>query len=184
MTRVQIRPSTSEGEGVKIAVQLQPATGAPAEVAYTWDADTEILSAQLSPADCGDGPTGSVGVEGADGSWLVLDVSAGRIGGVEVAIWPELRERAALDPPEAVEDARAVVGAPGRQGRAELTPLQIATRLTAESDQRQRNIHFMLGTPRRRRTVRLARDLLLDVDQDGHLSGLWLLNVPPCPNET
>jgi hypothetical protein len=29
--------------------------------------------------------------------------------------------------------------------------------------------------------VRLARDLLLDVDDKSHISGLWLLNVPPSP---
>jgi hypothetical protein len=29
--------------------------------------------------------------------------------------------------------------------------------------------------------VRLARDLMLDVDASNHLAGLWLLNVPPFP---
>ena len=169
---------------MKIAVQLQPASGAPAAVAYTWDADTEILSARLSPVGDGEGLSASVGVEGSDGSWLVLDVAAGRLGGVEVAVWPELRELPRLDPPPAVEDACVVLPAQAAAAIGEVASLEMATLLTAETDQEQRNIHFRLGRPRRARTVRVARDLLLDVDEGSHLSGLWLLNVPPCPDDT
>ena len=97
---------------MKIAVQHQPATGLQQEVEYRWDPDTDILSAQLSPPASGDGMSGSVGLEGSDGSWLILDVGSGRI------------------------------------------------------------------------NVRIARDLLLDIDEKGHISGLWLLNVPPCPTES
>ena len=34
-------------DNVNIAVQLEPANGTPPEVEYKWDADTDILSAQL-----------------------------------------------------------------------------------------------------------------------------------------
>ena len=175
---------SSRENAVKIAVQIQPVSGAPAAVAYTWDADTEILSARLNPSDGGDGLSGSVGLEGSDGSWLVLDVAAGRIGGVEVAVWPELRELPRLDPPAAVEDAGVLLPAQATAASGQLASLEMATLLTAETDQAQRNIHFRLGRPRRARTVRVARDLLLDVDECSHLSGLWLLNVPPCPGNT
>src|SRR4051812_22825503 len=67
---------------VKIAVELLPANGSPQEVEYRWDSDTDILSAQLLPPAKGEGMSGSVGLEGSDGSWLILDVSAGRINGV------------------------------------------------------------------------------------------------------
>ena len=36
----------------------------------------DILSAQLSPRAAGEGMSGSVGLEGTDGSWLILDVAA------------------------------------------------------------------------------------------------------------
>jgi len=29
----------------------------------------------------------------------------------------------------------------------------------------------------------VARDLLVDVDDKNRISGVWLLNVPPCPTE-
>jgi hypothetical protein len=166
---------------VKIAVKLQPASGAPAEVAYRWDPDTEILSAQLTSRQASEGLSGSVGLEGSDGSWLLLDVASGRIDGVEVAVWPDVQELPTLAPPATVEDVHVVV--PARDQR-EISSLEMATRLTAEADRAQRNFHFRLGRPRLGRTVRVARDLLLDVDEDSHLSGLWLLNVPPCPTES
>jgi hypothetical protein len=60
--------------------------------------------------------------------------------------------------------------------------LEVETPLFAESDNSERVIHFKLGKPREARTVRLGQDLLLDVDRQGQLAGLWLLNVPPFPD--
>jgi len=167
---------------VKIAVQLQPATGAPQEVEYRWDPDTDILSAQLSPRASGEGMSGSVGLEGSDGSWLILDVGSGCINGVEIAVWPEVRKTAVLTPPSGIEHLHVTV--PSRRSQPNIASLEMNAHLVAESDHDQRNFHFRLGKPRSARTVRVARDLLLDVDEKGHISGLWLLNVPPCPAES
>ena len=52
---------------MNIAVHIEPANGAPPEVEYKWDADTDILSAQLKTRSIGDGMSGSVEVEGKDG---------------------------------------------------------------------------------------------------------------------
>jgi hypothetical protein len=167
---------------VKIAVQLEPPAEAPARVDYTWDPDTDILSAQLNPRASGDGMSGSVGLEGADGSWVILDVAAGRINGVEVAVWPDVRKLAVLNPPANIEDMRVVV--PSRQSQPEIASLEMATRMTAEADSAQRIFHFRVGKARGARTVRIARDLLLDLDDKSQIAGLWLLNVPPCPTAT
>ena len=164
---------------MKIAVRLDPPTGAPPEVAYRWDPDTEILSAQLPQNGGGDGMSGSVGLEGSDGSWVILDVSDGRINGVEVAVWPDVRTLSAFAPPSKVEDAHVVL--PSRTSQPSIASLESTTRLTAEADAAERNFHFRVGSGRGARTVRLARDLLLDVDDKSHISGLWLLNVPPSP---
>jgi hypothetical protein len=165
---------------VKIAVQLEPATGGtPAEVAYKWDNDTEILSAQLSPGTPSKGMSGSVGLEGADGSWLILDVDGGRINGVEIAVWPEVRKLSVLAPPSNIEDALVVI--PARASQPNIASMEHATRMIADADAAQRNFHFRLGKPKLSRTIRLARDVLLDVDEKSQISGLWLLNVPPGP---
>jgi hypothetical protein len=164
---------------VKIPIQVEPsATAAPA-VEYRWDRDTEILSAHLKPRGNGSGLSGSVELEGSDGSWLILDVSAGSIASVEVAVWPDVQKRHSLKPPGAVEDGHVTV--PSRKSQPGVAALEVDTPLTAEADADERVFHFTLGRPKQTRTVRCGRDLLLDVDGSNHLVGLWLLNVPPFP---
>lgn len=169
-----------------IAVQLEPATGTPPEVEYRWDPDTDILSAQLrshSKGD-GDGGYGSLEVEGSDGSWLIIDLAEGRINGVEVAVWPDVRKLPTLDPPPNVEDAQVTL--PARRATAGVANVEVDVPLIAESDTAERVIHFRLGKPRDTRVVRVARvarDLLLEVDQHSRLAGVWLLNVPPFPED-
>ena len=164
---------------VKIPIQIEPSGGAAPAVEYRWDPDTEILSAQLKPRAAGKGLSGSVELEGADGSWLILDVSAGCINGVEIAVWPDVRKRNSLKPPGAVEDGHVTV--PSRKSQPGVAALEVETPLIAEADEAERVFHFTLGRPQATRTVRFARDILLDVDGTNHLAGLWLLNVPPFP---
>jgi hypothetical protein len=163
---------------VSVAVQLQPAISSPPAVDYRWDTDTDILTARLRGARAGAGMSGSVELEGPDGSWLILDVAAGCIDGVEVAVWPDVHKRATLAPP-AAEDAQVVV--PSSADGKDVSTLEVETRLMAESDTAERVIHFRVGSPRAVRTVRLGSDLLLDVDPQSRIAGVWLLNVPPFP---
>lgn len=169
---------------MKIPIQVEPAEqpSTATTVEYRWDTDTEILSAQLVPPATGSGMSGSVEVEGADGSWLILEVSSGRINGVEVAVWPDVQTRAALTPPGTVEDARVIV--PSRRSQPGLASVEVETPLLAETDEAERVFHFTLGRPGQTRTLRFARDLLIDVDRSNHLAGLWLLNVPPFPAQS
>ena len=164
---------------LKIPIEVEPANGASPAVEYRWDADTEILSAQLNPRTSSSGMSGSVEVEGADGSWLILDVSAGRINGVEVAVWPNVHKRSSLALPGKVEDGNIRV--PSRRSQPDVASLEFETPVLAEADEAERVFHFTLGKRRQTRTVRFARDLLLDVDGSNNLAGLWLLNVPPFP---
>jgi hypothetical protein len=164
---------------VNIAVHVEPSSGTPPDVDYRWDPDTDILSCQLRPRAVGEGMSGAVELEGKDGSWLTLDIASGRINGVEIAVWPDVQKRPVLAPPAAVEDARVAV--PVGRSDGGVASLEITTHLVAEADNLERVIHFRLGPPRETRTVRLGRDLLLDLDTQNRLAGLWLLNVPPFP---
>ena len=164
---------------MNIAVELEPSAGNPPDVDYRWDPDTDILTANLRPRAVGEGVSGSVEVEGKDGSWLILDIASGRINGVEVAVWPDVRKRSALQPPAAIEDARVLF--PKRRADAGIAALEVTTHLMAEADHAERVIHFRLGAPRETKTVRLGRDLLLDLDAQSRIAGVWLLNVPPFP---
>jgi hypothetical protein len=172
--------SSRARRGVDIAVQLEPSAGSPPAVEYRWDADTDILTARLESSGDGAGPSGSVELEGPDGAWLILDVVKGRIAGVEVAVWPDVHKRASLAPPGSADHAQAVVRLAASQAGPALVEME--TVLHAESDESERVIHFRLGVRRDVRTVRLGRDLLLEVDSQGRIAGLWLLNVPPLPS--
>jgi hypothetical protein len=164
---------------VKIPIQVEPAREASPAVEYRWDPDTEILSAQLNPRSGGKGMSGSVEVEGSDGSWLILDVTAGRINGVEIAVWPDVQKRQSLKPPGTIEEGHVLL--PSRRSQPDVAALEVETPVLAEADESERVFHFVLGKRRQTRTVRFARDLLLEVDGTNHLAGLWLLNVPPFP---
>jgi hypothetical protein len=164
---------------VNIAVQLEPRTDKTPKVTYTWDSDTEILSAHLRPGSEASGLSGSVGLEGSDGSWVILDVNGGRINAVEVAVWPEVQQRSALEIPKKIEDAAVLI--PAARSSREVKSVEVATALTAESDPAKSTIHFRLGKPAKTRAIRLATDILLDVDANNRVTGLWLLNVPPAP---
>ena len=63
-----------------------------------------------------------------------------------------------------------------------MASLEINTQMIAEADNLERVIHFRLGSARETRTVRLGRDLLIDLDMQSRIAGLWLLNVPPFPD--
>ena len=164
---------------IAVQVQIQPSEPTAQTVEYRWDDDTDILSAQLSPKVEGKGMSGSVGLEGSDGSWVILDIAAGRINGVEIAVWPEVRRLQSLATPTTIEDASVVV--PARLSQPNIASVEMNSHLYAEADKDQKTLHFRLGKPKSSRTIRVARELLLDVDEKSQISGLWLLNVPPGP---
>ena len=167
---------------MNITVQVEPADIAPPAVRYRWDTDTAILTASLfDAAPAGQGLSGSVELAGDDGSWVILDVKAGRINGVEVAVWPDVRKMTVLDPPVHTPAVRLVVAS--RRPESGVAVLQMDTALIAESDQTERTIHFRLGSCRAARTLRIARDVLVDVDERQSIKGIWLLNVPPFPSD-
>jgi hypothetical protein len=166
---------------VEIAVRLgPPPAAAPADVEYRWDTDTDILTATVRANSVSEGMSGSVGVEGADGSWLMFDVSAGHIRGIEVAVWPQVQKRSGLQPPAETEHASVTI--PTRLSQPGIASLEVDTALSAESDHDERTIHFRIGRARSGRAVRIARDIVLDVADGGRLTGVWLLNVPPFPD--
>jgi hypothetical protein len=165
---------------VTIVVELGPHDGAEPQVAFRWDPDTDILSAQLQRPPSSTGSTGSVELEGADGSWIILDLEDERLHGIEIAVWPEVNKRSALTPP--AQARPAAIRVPARSA-GEVTSVEVDTPVYAETDQAERNFHFRLGGPRECTAVRVGRDLLLEVDATNHVAGLWLLNVPPFPDE-
>lgn len=163
---------------MSIAVRVEPVNGTPSDVEYRWDTDTDILTANVRARTVSEGASGSVEIEGSDGSWLILDLSGGCIHGVEVAVWPEVRKRPTLLPPAEVTDGRIMMGGSDNG----LAAIEMNTAIAAEADDAERTIHFRLGPSRQTKTVRIARDILIDVDGKDRIAGVWLLGVPPFPD--
>ncbi|HXD22157.1 MAG TPA: hypothetical protein VN613_02275 [Gemmatimonadaceae bacterium] len=166
---------------MEIAARVDTGTAALPAVEYRWDADTDILTAIVGGAAKGEGMSGSVEVEGSDGSWLIFDVSGGRIAGVEVAVWPDVRKVATLVPPAGATPA--VVTIPSRPSQPGVASLEVDTHLVADADASERTIHFRFGSARPMRAVRVAEDMIFDVDDADRITGVWMLNVPPFPSD-
>ena len=128
-----------------IAVELQPISGTPPAVHYRWDADTDIFTATLGSHGRVAEPSGSVEIEGSDGSWLVLDLRGGRIVGVEVALWPDVHRNSSLAAPRSTESADVVV--PLRASAGPVT-LEVEAPMRAEADDAERVVYFRIGDRR------------------------------------
>jgi len=87
----------------------------------------------------------------------------------------------ALRVPADTSRGRLVVPSAGSKGGVAM--MQMDTTLIAESDQSEQTIHFRLGAGRHARTVCIARDILVDLDESDTIRGIWLLNVPPFPGD-
>ncbi len=167
---------------MNIVVQVEPAVKTPGAVDYRWDPDTDILTANCRNGAVGEGMSGSIELTGSDGSWLILDVQSGSVAGVEVAVWPDVRKVHTLQPPADAEDARIVVRP--RKPQKGVAAFEVDAVLAAEADQAERTIHFKVGGHKPQRAVRIASDILIEVDNASTIAGVWLLNVPPFPGDS
>jgi hypothetical protein len=148
-------------------------------ISYKWDAETDILTGAIkSGRKKAGGLTGSVELEGSDGSFILLDVAGGVICGVEVVVWPDVRT-ASLAVPSGVEEGDVTL--PTRRSQPSVAAVEVDTALAIETNAAESVFHVRLGPARKARTVRVADGLLVEVDEQEELAGLWLLDVPPFP---
>lgn len=101
------------------------------QLEYRWDVDTDILCAMLRPQGVSEGVSGSLDIEGADGAWLTLDLTDGRLAAIEVAVWPDVRSVETLTLPEIAGCARVKV--PSEHGEM-LAAMEVDTAIRAVAD--------------------------------------------------
>lgn len=121
--------------------------------------------------------SGSLSVEGDDGSWVILDLADGWLRGVQVAVWPYLHRRS-LQPPPA-PPARARLSLPRSPGRT--FAVEVSAPVRAEVDLERRHVRLGFGRRRAGAVFAIASGVLLELDPSQSMSGLWLLGVPPSP---
>ncbi|MBI4419483.1 MAG: hypothetical protein HY560_01550 [Gemmatimonadetes bacterium] len=161
------------------AGRVEKLDGKLPHITYRWDPETEILSGQFKGAGKGVGLTGSVELEGAEGSFVVLDVASGVVRGLEVVVWPETAIVQDLTPPAPTSKGQLLM--PARQSQPGVAAVEVDTHLSAEKRPDESIIHLRAGPKRRVEVVQLADDLIVEVDGEGNIAGLWLSNVPPFP---
>jgi hypothetical protein len=162
--------------------RIEPLSGKLPTVSYRWDTETDILSVACKGAVAKTaGMNGTVDLEGADGSFVVIDVADGCLRGVDVVSWPDdVRTVDALEAPATSQDGNVVF--PNRRSQPGITAVEVDTALTVEKNGAESVFHLRLGRARPVTVVRVADRLFVEVDKQTRLAGLWFLEVPPFPN--
>src|SRR2546430_904986 len=113
-----------------------------------------------------------------EGSWAdcgfrIVDCG---LGGEESAI----RNRRSAIAAGPAKDGRVVF--PGRKSQPRVAAVEVDTALTVEKNTNESVLHIRVGRQRPATVVRVADLLLVEVDKNSRLAGLWFLDVPPFPN--
>src|SRR6266853_6609314 len=161
--------------------RIEPLTGKLPKVTYRWDPETDILTVACKGVPKGNGMNGTVDLEGGDGSFVVIDVAGGAMRGVDVVTWPDdVRTVASLKPPEASQEGQLTF--PGRLSQPGIAAVEVDTALTVDKNQTESVFHIRVGSKRAATVVRVADHMLVEVDKQSRIAGLWLLEVPLFPN--
>jgi len=163
------------------AAKVEKLDGKLPKIVYKWDTETEILSGQFKGGRKSGGLTGSVELEGSEGSFVVLDVLSGVVRGLEVVVWPETAIVEGLAAPEPKSSGQLVM--PSRVSQPGVAAVEVDTQLSAEKRPDESVIHLRVGPHRRVDIIQLADGLLAEVDPEGNIAGLWLTGVPPFPHQ-
>ena len=163
--------------------RIEPLSGKLPKVSYRWDPETDILAVACKGGSVpkGNGMNGTVDLEGGDGSFVVIDVAGGVMRGVDVVTWPDdVQTVATLEPPKPSKDGQVVF--PDRRSQPGVAAVEVETPLTVEKNPKESVFHIRVGRSRAATVVRVGDHLLVEVDKQFRLAGLWLLEVPPFPN--
>lgn len=156
-----------------IRTSIVPAPAPLPPFPFHWDQETEILSGRHDLPRAATGFTGSWEIESPTGAVLVLETTGGVLGGIEVVVWPDV-ERAVLTVPHEAPPGRLVLEAPDGQTAG---VLEVEAPIGAAATASETLVRLTFGPPRTR-SVRIAANVVADVDADGRLAGLWLEDLP------
>jgi len=161
--------------------RIEPLKGSLPKVSYHWDPETDILSVACRGVAKASGLNGTVDLEGVDGSFVVLEVADGSLHGVDVVTWPDdVRTVTELSAPAESKEGRVIF--PARRSQPGIAAVEVDTALTVEKNSTESVFHLRVGRARTATVVRVADLMLLEIDKQSRLAGLWFLDVPPFPN--
>ena len=161
-----------------LVAEVVPLQSGLPQADYQWDFDTEILSGRLSgTSDSGAQRVIEMGEPG--GSFVSLGLDGPVMTGLEIVVWPQSESVSELAPPDAAHRGQLKIYPNARERSSGVVELTVP--LGCERNGDLSVIHLKVGNPRSVESVAVADGLLAEVDDEGHLAGFWLLNVPPFP---
>ncbi len=160
-----------------VPTEIRPADELLPAFDFHWDAETEILAGRCAVAAGRRGFTGSVELESPEGAVLLLEAEGGVLSGVEVVVWPDPQRPSRLVAPHDAAPGRVVLLPPGPSARL----VEIDAPIAVATPPNETLVHLTFGG-QRARTVRVAPNVLVEVDAHDRLVGLWLLDLPPFPD--
>ncbi len=161
--------------------RIEPLNGKLPKVTYRWDPETDILTVACKGVPKGTGMDGTVDLEGGDGSFVVIDVAGGALRGVDVVTWPDdVRTIASLEPPANSKEGQVTF--PDRPSDEGVAAVEVDTPLMVDKNPSESVFHIRVGRQKPATVVRVADHMLVEMDKQSRLAGLWLLEVPPFPN--
>src|SRR5438309_9852870 len=179
---IMLPPAPQEADvRMSFETRIEPLDGKLPKVSYRWDPETDILSVACRGVARAGGLNGTVDLEGDDGSFVLLDVAGGVLRGVEVVSWPDdVRTLDELAVPEPTKEGRVVFAS--RKSQPDVAAVEVDTALTVEKNHTESVLHIRVGRTRAATVVRIADHVLVELDKQSRLAGLWFLEVPPFPN--
>jgi hypothetical protein len=161
--------------------RIEPLGGKLPKVSYRWDPETDILTVSCKGVPKGNGMNGTVDLEGGDGSFVVIDVAGGALRGVDVVTWPDdVRTVESLAAPEPSKEGQVTF--PNQRSQPDVAAVELDTSLTVDKNDAESVFHIRVGQKRATTVVRVADHMLVEIDKQHRIAGLWLLEVPPFPN--
>ena len=166
---------------MQLEARIESLDGKLPRVSYHWDPETDILSVACKGVAKAQGMTGTLDLEGPDGSFVVIDIAGGMLRGLDVVSWPDdIRVVADLAAPADVKEGQLLI--PSRKSQPGVAAVEVDTALTVDKNTDESVFHIRIGRSRPSTTVKVGDLLLVEVDKQAKLSGIWLLEVPPFPN--
>jgi hypothetical protein len=138
---------------MQFETRIEPLDGKLPKVSYRWDPETDILTVACKGVTKGNGMNGTVDLEGGDGSFVA---------------------------PEPSKDGQVTF--PTRRSQPGIAAVEVDTAIDVEKNETDSVFHIRVGRSRAATVVRVGDHLLVEVDKQSRLAGLWLLEVPPFPN--
>jgi len=164
---------------VTITTEIIPVDGELPTVSFLWDSKTEILAGTIAHRPDAESGTRTIELGGTRGSYLSLDLVGDVLAGVEVVVWPQGNVVDRLDVPAPERRGKLKIIRGGSGGDPAL--VELGQPLTCLRTSDESTVCLRLADTEAQRVVAVADNLLAEVDGDGKLIGLWLLNVPPFP---